>query len=217
MDSSWEVWLKKEFAQPYMQELFQFLQTRENEGAIIYPPSNLQFAAFNQTPFSQINVVILGQDPYHGEGQAHGLSFSVPENVKKPPSLVNILKEIEQSQGTTELSSGDLSSWAAQGVFLLNSVLTVEKGQPGSHQGKGWETFTDNVIERLNAERQGLVFMLWGNYAQKKGQLIDESKHCVLRAPHPSPLSAYRGFLGCEHFLKANNYLQQHNKKIIHW
>ena len=189
---------------------------------MVYPHSSEWFKAFALTPFDDVKVVILGQDPYHGAGQAHGLSFSVPEGLPIPPSLLNIFKEIDADVGNgeptlTTLRQGCLVPWAEQGVFLLNSVLTVEHGEAASHQGRGWETFTDSVIGQLSDEREDLVFLLWGSYAQKKGQVIDSKRHLVLKCPHPSPLSAHRGFLGCGHFSKANEWLIEHNQEPIDW
>ena len=178
---------------------------------------NQRFTAFDLTPFKEVKVVIIGQDPYHGEGQAHGLSFSVPKGLKLPPSLKNILKELESDLGCANPTSGNLEAWAKQGVLLLNTVLTVRKSEAGSHQKKGWETFTDAVVAHLNEECEGLVFLLWGSPAQKKGKSIDRERHLVLQAPHPSPLSSYRGFFGCRHFSQTNEYLIQHNKKPIDW
>ena len=200
-----------------MQELRSYLQTRKEHQAIIYPPGAQIFNALNSTPFDKVRVVILGQDPYHGPGQAHGLCFSVQPGVRVPPSLANIYREIEADLGIPIPGHGCLQSWASQGVLLLNSVLTVERGQAASHQGKGWETFTDSVVQLLSDKRQGLVFMLWGTYAMKKGEVIDRRKHLVLKAPHPSPLSAHRGFLGCRHFSAANEYLQQNQQLPIDW
>jgi uracil-DNA glycosylase len=217
LEKSWLRHLEGEFAQPYMQKLRDFLLTRKEHQAVIYPPGGLIFNALNSTPFEQVRVVILGQDPYHGPGQAHGLCFSVLPGIRTPPSLANIYREIESDLGMTLPDHGSLQSWADQGVLLLNAVLTVERGQAGSHQGKGWEIFTDAVVQELNDKREGLVFMLWGSYAQKKGSVIDRRKHLVLKAPHPSPLSAHRGFLGCRHFSKANDYLQQHGQEPIDW
>jgi len=217
LEQSWKSRLSDEFELEYMRDLRAFLQTRKQAGAVIYPPGPLIFNALDSTPFEQVRVVILGQDPYHGPGQAHGLCFSVREGVETPPSLVNIYKEIEQDLGLTKPASGNLEHWAKQGVLLLNAVLTVERGQAGSHQGKGWERFTDKVVNLLSAERDGLVFMLWGSYAIKKGAGIDRKRHLVLTAPHPSPLSAYRGFFGCKHFSKANCYLQEHGQPAIEW
>jgi len=217
LEQSWKSRLSDEFELEYMRDLRAFLQTRKQAGAVIYPPGPLIFNALDSTPFEQVRVVILGQDPYHGPGQAHGLCFSVREGVETPPSLVNIYKEIEQDLGLTKPASGNLEHWAKQGVLLLNAVLTVERGQAGSHQGKGWERFTDKIVNLLSAERDGLVFMLWGSYAIKKGAGIDRKRHLVLTAPHPSPLSAYRGFFGCKHFSKANCYLQERGQSAIEW
>ena len=217
LDKSWLRQLESEFEQPYMHKLRDFLVERKKHRAVIYPPGNQIFNALNSTPFEQVRVVILGQDPYHGPGQAHGLCFSVLPGVKTPPSLANIYREVYSDLGITEPGHGSLQSWADQGVLLLNAVLTVERGQAGSHQGKGWETFTDAVVQKLNDKREGLVFMLWGAYAQKKGAFIDRRKHLVLKAPHPSPLSAHRGFLGCRHFSRANDYLGRHGQPPIDW
>ncbi len=200
-----------------MIKLRDFLVTRKQHQAVMYPPGPQIFNALNSTPFESVRVVILGQDPYHGPGQAHGLCFSVLPGVKIPPSLANIYREIESDLGTPRASHGCLQSWAEQGVLLLNAVLTVERGQAGSHQGKGWELFTDNIVQLLNDKRQNLVFMLWGSYAMKKGAVINPRKHLVLKAPHPSPLSAHRGFLGCKHFSHANAYLQEHGIEPIDW
>jgi len=205
-----------------MKELRDYLAARKQRRAVVYPHSTNWFNAFTLTPRNDVKVVILGQDPYHGPGQAHGLSFSVPEGVKVPPSLLNIYKEIDADLGDgdnllTNRQSGCLTGWAKQGVFLLNSVLTVEQGQAAAHQGRGWETFTDSVIAHLSNEREQLVFLLWGSYAQKKGQIIDAGKHLVLKSPHPSPLSAHRGFLGCRHFSQTNNYLINTGQTAIDW
>ena len=213
---SWESVLASEFRQEYFVHLKEFLHA-ENQQFNIYPSSDQIFNAFNSTPFERVKVVILGQDPYHGDGQAHGLSFSVPMGVKVPPSLSNIFKEISSDLGCKIPSHGDLSQWAQQGVLLLNATLTVRAHQAGSHQKKGWERFTDTAIEAISKHRSNVVFMLWGAYAQAKVKLIDTSKHCVLKAPHPSPLSAYRGFIGCRHFSKANNYLQEKRIMGINW
>jgi uracil-DNA glycosylase len=217
LEQSWLAKLTGEFEQPYMQKLRAFLLTRKEHQAVIYPPGHLIFNALNATSFENVRVVILGQDPYHGPGQAHGLCFSVLPGVKTPPSLSNIYREIHSDLDIEVPFHGSLQSWADQGVLLLNAVLTVERGQAGSHQGKGWETFTDVIMQKLNDQRQGLVFMLWGSHAQKKGAVIDRRKHLVLKAPHPSPLSAYRGFLGCRHFSQANEYLRQQQKSPIDW
>ena len=217
LHDSWLSRLQDQFEQEYMQKLRQFLLTRKRHRAVIYPPGNQIFNALDSTPFDKVRVVVLGQDPYHGPGQAHGLCFSVQPGVKIPPSLVNIYSEIQSDLGIAPPSHGYLQSWAEQGVLLLNAVLTVERGQAGSHQGKGWEKFTDAVVQLLNEEREGLVFMLWGNYAKRKGSVINRHKHLVLNAPHPSPLSAHQGFFGCRHFSQANEYLQQHGQEPIDW
>lgn len=217
LDASWLAVLKDEFQQPYMQQLREFLVAEKNKNKVIYPPGGQWFAAFNKTPFDQVKVVILGQDPYHGPNQAHGLCFSVQPGVAIPPSLINIYKELQSDLGLPFANHGCLNHWAEQGVLLLNATLTVERGNAGAHQGKGWETFTDKAIEALNRERDHLVFLLWGSYAQKKGAFIDREKHCVLKAPHPSPLSAHRGFLGCRHFSKANDYLRETGQAPIDW
>ena len=214
---SWLAVLAEEFDQPYMQALKAFLQQEKTAGKVIYPQSSNWFAAFDSTPFDQVKVVILGQDPYHGPGQAHGLCFSVQPGVAIPPSLRNIYQELNQDLNVAAPGHGGLSGWAEQGVLLLNATLTVEQGNAGAHQGKGWEQFTDKAIQALNEQREGVVFLLWGSYAQKKGAFIDASKHKVLKAPHPSPLSAHRGFLGCRHFSKANRYLEDAGKTPIDW
>jgi uracil-DNA glycosylase len=200
-----------------MQQLSGFLRQRKAAGANIYPPGGQILAAFDATPFEAVKVVVLGQDPYHGPGQAHGLSFSVLPGVPVPPSLVNIYKELERDTGFQRPNHGCLLPWAARGVLLLNSVLTVETGKPGSHQGKGWEGFTDHVVDVLNRERENLVFLLWGSYAQAKGKVIDARRHRVLKAPHPSPLSAHRGFIGCGHFSAANQFLGRTGQQPIDW
>jgi len=215
--SSWKTRLASEFGQPYMVSLRQFLLERKSLGAVIYPPGDRIFNALNATPFEEVKVVILGQDPYHGPGQAHGLCFSVQDGVVIPPSLVNIYKELAADLGVVPPSGGNLQRWAEQGVLLLNAVLTVERGQPAAHQGKGWERFTDRVVSELNDSRDGLVFMLWGSYAIKKGAVIDRNRHLVLTAPHPSPLSAHRGFFGCRHFSRANEWLAAHGQAPIDW
>lgn len=217
IDADWHNQLASEFNAPYMQQLYAFLKSRHDAGAVIYPPEQECFNALNLTPFYQTKVVIIGQDPYHGPNQAHGLSFSVKKGVKTPPSLVNIYKELQSDLGIMPANHGCLEEWAQQGVLLLNSVLTVEQASANAHQGKGWEFFTDRIIERLNAEHEGLVFMLWGAYAQKKGKAIDRNKHLVLESVHPSPLSAHRGFLGCRHFSTANQYLLSRGKTAINW
>ena len=213
----WDQWLADEFRQPYMLALGEFLAAEEQAGKVLFPPSQLCFNALNSTPLDKVSVVILGQDPYHGPGQAHGLCFSVRPDVPPPPSLVNIFKEIESDLGMTPPDHGCLQPWAEQGVLLLNSVLTVEQGNAGAHQNKGWETFTDRVIETINQHREGVVFLLWGSYARKKGRIIDRTRHLVLEGPHPSPLSAYRGFFGCRHFSKANAWLEQQGRSTVEW
>lgn len=217
ISSSWLDKIGNEFEQPYMAELRSFLSSEKKLGKAIYPPGGLWFEAFNRTPFDGVKVVILGQDPYHGPSQAHGLCFSVLDGVATPPSLLNIYKELESDVGKQIPVGGNLNGWADQGVLLLNATLTVEAQKAGSHQNKGWETFTDAVIASLNQHADRLVFILWGSYAQKKGAQIDAKKHLVLKAPHPSPLSAYRGFLGCKHFSKANQYLAEQGKTTINW
>lgn len=214
---SWLAHLEPEFELPYMKQLKQFLLEQKRAGKVIYPESKNIFNAFNSTPLDQVKVVILGQDPYHGPNQAHGLCFSVQPGIQPPPSLQNMFKEIAQDLGLSVPSHGCLQSWANQGVLLLNATLTVEQAKAGAHQGQGWEQFTDRAIKILSEQREGVVFLLWGNYAQKKAQLIDGRKHLILRAPHPSPLSAYRGFMGCGHFSKANQYLQQQGQLPIDW
>lgn len=217
LEASWKKRIGDWLLRQDMQALSAFLRQRKSEGATVFPPGRQMFAAFDATPFEQVRVVILGQDPYHGPGQAHGLSFSVPPGVPVPPSLLNIYKEIEADLGIVRPDHGCLLPWAQQGVLLLNAVLSVEQGLAGAHQGRGWEGFTDHVVDVLNRERDGLVFMLWGSYAQKKGAMIDTRRHCVLKAPHPSPLSAHRGFLGCSHFSRANAWLQRAGQPPIDW
>lgn len=217
IDLSWKMVLNNEFNKPYFTQLKEFLQSEKTAGKTIYPKGSDIFNAFNLCPFDKVKVVILGQDPYHGAGQAHGLCFSVPDGIPKPPSLVNIYKEIHQDLNQEIPNSGNLESWAKQGVLLLNSILTVAASQPTSHQGKGWEIFTDAVIHALNEQKNQLVFMLWGNYAIKKSSFVSRKKHFVLTAPHPSPLSAYQGFFGCKHFSKCNEWLQNHDMTPISW
>lgn len=217
LEPGWFAVLGEQFDLPYMAALKAFLQKEKQDGKVIYPPGSLWFNAFNATPFDKVKVVILGQDPYHGANQAHGLCFSVLPGVQVPPSLVNIYKEIQADLGIAPPGHGCLNYWAEQGVLLLNATLTVEQGRAGAHQGKGWELFTDAAIHALNDQRQRLVFMLWGSYAQKKGDFIDSTKHLVLKAPHPSPLSAHRGFLGCRHFSQANKYLENTGQTPIDW
>ena len=217
LDSSWYAVLQPQFEAPYFAQLKEFL-VAERQQYTCYPPGGKIFNAFDTTPFDKVKVVILGQDPYHEPGQAMGLCFSVPQGVQVPPSLVNIIKEINDDLGTQiPTTCGDLSGWAEQGVLLLNATLTVRAHQAGSHQRHGWETFTDAAIQALSQQRSGLVFLLWGSYAIAKKSLIDSTKHCILTAPHPSPLSAYRGFFGCRHFSQANNYLAAHGQQPIDW
>ena len=214
---SWKARVGDHLLRPDMVELAAFLRAEKARGRVIHPPGPRIFAALDATPFDEVKVVILGQDPYHGPGQAHGLCFSVPPGVPPPPSLQNIFKEIRRDLGIAPPDHGCLLPWARQGVLLLNAVLTVEDGRAGAHQGKGWEGFTDAVVAALDQEKEGLVFMLWGAYAQAKGRLLDSRRHCVLRAPHPSPLSAHRGFLGCGHFGKANRWLQGGGRAPVDW
>ncbi len=216
IEDSWKQVLSDEFSAPYFRELKQFLM-EEREKFTIYPPGKQIFSAFNNTPFHKVKVVILGQDPYHGPGQAHGLCFSVSKGMKQPPSLKNIFREINDDLGTPEPNHGYLGSWARQGVLLLNATLTVRARQPGSHQNRGWERFTDAAIVALSEKRTGLVFLLWGSYAQAKEGMIDPTKHHVLKAPHPSPFSAARGFFGCRHFSAANKLLRDQGKEEINW
>lgn len=217
LEPSWKARVGDWFARDDMRALATFLRQRKAAGATVYPPGGEIFAAFDATPFDAVKVVILGQDPYHGPGQAHGLCFSVRPGVPVPPSLDNIYKELARDTGFVRSDHGCLLPWARRGVLLLNSVLTVEAGQAGSHQGKGWEGFTDHVVDVLNREREHLVFLLWGSYAQKKGAVIDPRRHRVLKAPHPSPLSAHRGFLGCGHFSAANQYLARTGQAPVDW
>ncbi len=217
LEASWKLRLGSQFDTPEMLALADFLRAEKAAGKIVFPRGNDIFAALDATPFESVKVVILGQDPYHGPGQAHGLSFSVRPGVHVPPSLDNMFKEIARDLALPRPNHGYLQAWAEQGVLLLNSVLTVQQGHAGSHQGKGWEGFTDAVIDTLNLEREQVVFLLWGSYAQSKGKLIDTKRHLVLKAPHPSPLSAHRGFMGCGHFSRANDYLEQHGITPIDW
>ena len=214
---SWLNALRDEFDLPYMAELKQFLLAEREAGKRIFPAGSNWFRALDLTPLDQVKVVILGQDPYHGPGQAHGLCFSVPNGVRPPPSLVNIYKELESDLGIRRPAHGFLEHWARQGVLLLNSVLTVEMGIAASHRDRGWERFTDAVIRAVNAKRDPVVFMLWGSYAQKKASFVDTSRHLVLKAAHPSPLSAHNGFLGCRHFSKANAFLESRGLAPIDW
>ena len=216
IEDSWKIQLKSEFNKRYMNNLINFL-SKEKENYIIYPKINKIFNAFNQTPIEKVKIVIIGQDPYHGKNQAHGLSFSVPKNIKNPPSLVNIFREMENDIGINNHGKGDLTKWARQGVLLLNSTLTVRSHQPGSHQNKGWEEFTDKVISLISMKKEVVIFMLWGKFAQKKIKLIDKKKHYILISSHPSPLSSYRGFFGCKHFSKSNRILKNIGKSKINW
>ena len=216
LEKSWENKMKKEFEKDYFSILNQFLK-QEYKEQTIFPEKKLIFNALNSTPFNKVKVVIIGQDPYHGKGQAHGLSFSVTEGIKTPPSLVNIFKEIESDLKINNHGKGDLTKWAKQGVLLLNATLTVRENTPGSHQNKGWEQFTDQIISTISEERKDLVFLLWGKFAQNKTKLIDKNKHHILMSSHPSPLSSYRGFLGCKHFSECNNILKRENKTEINW
>jgi len=217
LEKGWSKHLKGEFDKPYMIELREFLGKEYSKGKVIYPEKDNIFAALNLTPLGKVKVVIIGQDPYHGEGQAHGLCFSVRTGVRVPPSLLNIYKELNRDLGLNIPTHGSLVDWAKQGVLLLNATLTVEKGKAGSHQGIGWETFTDKVVDILNKEKENLIFVLWGSYAQKKGESIDGKKHLVLKSTHPSPFSAYRGFLGCGHFSKINKKLKDLGSSEINW
>lgn len=217
LPEDWKILLQDEFAKPYMDQLRSFLLAEKKAGKVIYPPSSEIFNAFNITSIANVKVVILGQDPYHGPAQAHGLSFSVKEGVKPPPSLQNIFKELASDIGGSIPPHGDLSAWAHQGVLMLNSVLTVEANLAASHQGKGWEQFTDFVIQKLQQIKPHLVFILWGKFAQSKALLIDSEKHLILKAAHPSPFSAYQGFFGCRHFSKTNEFLHSHHLAPINW
>ncbi len=217
LESSWKDRLKDAFDQPYFKELTAFVRGEYVAGKKVYPAPSCIFAALDAVPFDAVRVVILGQDPYHGPGQAHGMCFSVPDGVAVPPSLRNIFQELRDDLGVPVPASGNLRHWADQGVLLLNATLTVEEGKAGSHQGKGWEQFTDAVIKKLNDEREGIVFILWGAYAQKKGAIIDRKKHLVLSAPHPSPLSAHNGFFGSKPFSKTNAYLLSRLEEPIEW
>jgi uracil-DNA glycosylase len=218
IEASWKEVLKNEFSKPYFQQVVTFLKTEKAAGKTIYPPGHLIFNAFGQTPFDKLRVVILGQDPYHGQGQAHGLSFSVPSNVPPPPSLVNIFKEIQSDIGTAMPARyGNLTQWAQQGVLLLNAALTVRANEPASHAKIGWMEFTDAVIQKISDLKSGVVFMLWGRFAQDKQVLIDGTKHCILKAAHPSPFSADKGFFGCKHFSAANAYLVKQGLAPIDW
>ena len=216
IEPSWYNVLREEFEKEYFSKLKEFL-IQEKKAYKIFPPGKDIFNAFNHTPFDKVKVVIIGQDPYHGDGQANGLCFSVNPGIKIPPSLKNIFKEIENDTGKPTPTSGDLSNWSKQGVLMLNATLTVRRKSPGSHQGKGWEIFTDECIRKISLKKEGVVFLLWGSFAQKKVDLIDTNKHHILTATHPSPFSAHRGFLGCKHFSKTNALLEQQNKTKISW
>jgi uracil-DNA glycosylase len=217
LEPGWKARVGERLREPPMQELADFLRRQKQEGRVIHPAGGRIFAALDATPFDAVKVVILGQDPYHGPGQAHGLSFSVLPGVPTPPSLQNIFAELSRDLGTRRPDHGCLLPWARQGVLLLNAVLTVEQGRAGSHQGKGWEGFTDACVAALDREREGLVFLLWGSHAQARGRPLDRRRHLVLEAPHPSPLSAHRGFIGCGHFSRANAYLAEQGKAPIDW
>jgi uracil-DNA glycosylase len=217
IEESWKKVLKEEFEKPYFQHIITFLKAEKATGKVIYPPGPLIFNAFKQTPFDKLEVVLLGQDPYHNKGQAHGLSFSVPDGVPKPPSLVNIFKELHNDLGINIPESGNLEKWARQGVLLLNASLTVRQNEPGSHAKTGWLQFTDSVIRKISDEKEGIVFLLWGKFAQEKQALIDETKHFVLKAAHPSPYSANNGFFGCRHFSMTNELLMKQHKSPIDW
>ncbi len=217
IEESWKNILREEFDKVYFQQIVIFLKAEKSAGRIIYPPGPLIFNAFNKTPFPEVKVVLLGQDPYHNKGQAHGLSFSVPDGIAKPPSLINIFKELENDLGIPSPQTGNLEKWAIQGVLLLNASLTVRQNEPGSHSKIGWLQFTDSVISKISEQKSGIIFLLWGKFAQDKQSLIDETKHYVLKAAHPSPFSADRGFFGCKHFSKTNELLTLHHKEPIDW
>jgi len=216
IEHSWKAALREEFEKPYFKELAEFVRG-EYLSAKVFPPPRFIFRAFELCPYDAVKVVILGQDPYHGDGQAHGICFSVPEKIDVPPSLANIYKEIANDVGGAPPTHGNLEGWAKQGVLLLNATLTVRAHSAGSHQGKGWEEFTDAVIKKLSTEKEHLVFLLWGNYAKKKSELTDFEKHLILEAAHPSPLSAHSGFFGCKHFSQTNDYIAKHSKEPIRW
>lgn len=217
IEESWKNILKEEFGKVYFQQIVTFLKAEKSAGRIIYPPGPLIFNAFNKTPFSKVEVVLLGQDPYHNKGQAHGLSFSVPDGIPKPPSLINIFKELENDLGIPPPKNGNLERWATQGVLLLNASLTVRQNEPASHSKIGWLQFTDTVISKISEQKKGIVFLLWGKFAQDKQSIIDETKHYVLKAAHPSPFSADKGFFGCRHFSKTNELLALQHKEPINW
>ncbi len=217
IETGWKNALQEEFSKPYFLKIKAFLQTEKLAGKTVYPPGPEIFNAFNKTPFDKVKVVILGQDPYHGKGQAHGLSFSVKMGVKSPPSLQNIYKELHDDVGFDIPQHGNLEKWAVQGVLLLNAILTVEAGKPASHKKIGWENFTDAAIQKISKEKEGIIFLLWGKFAQEKSVLIDQPKHYILKAPHPSPYSASHGFFGCKHFSKTNELLKKQEKEPIDW
>lgn len=217
LDGSWKAALAPEFSAAYMKLLKEFLLSERDQGKVIFPKGSEYFRALDLTPLGQVRVVILGQDPYHGDRQAHGLCFSVQPGVRTPPSLVNIYKELERDLGIAQAPHGNLEHWAKQGVLLLNSVLTVERGLAASHQGRGWEKFTDAVIRAVNDQASPVVFMLWGSYAQRKAAFVDSARHLVLQAPHPSPLSAHQGFIGCGHFSKANEFMSAEGLAPVDW
>jgi len=217
IDASWKEILKDEFNKPWFEQIALHIKTEKSQGKTIYPPGSLIFNAFNTTPFNKVKAVILGQDPYHGPGQAHGLCFSVPLGVPCPPSLVNIFKELHEDVGIPVPDHGNLTHWAAQGVFLLNVSLTVRSGEPMSHSKIGWAQFTDEVIKKISARKEHVVFILWGKFAQEKKVLIDGEKHCILKSAHPSPLSAHAGFFGCKHFSRTNEYLMSKGMDPIDW
>lgn len=217
IEESWKHELKSEFTKPYFEQITAFLKIEKAQDKIIYPPGSLIFNAFEKTPFPKVKVVLLGQDPYHGKGQAMGLSFSVPKGIRQPPSLINIFKELHDDVGVPTPTTGDLTPWAEQGVMLLNASLTVRAKEPNSHAKIGWHSFTDAVIKRISDDKEGVVFLLWGSFAQQKQELIDETKHYVLKAAHPSPYSADKGFFGCKHFSKTNDILTKQKKEPIDW
>lgn len=217
IEASWKEVLHKEFTRPYFEQIVAYLKIEKAQGKTIYPPGSLIFNAFDKTPFNKVKVVLLGQDPYHGPGQAHGLCFSVPDGVPPPPSLQNMYKELNSDIGMPIPRTGNLTKWALQGVFLLNASLTVRAGEPMSHAKIGWADFTDAVIKTISSEKKGVVFLLWGKFAQDKQVLIDETRHYVLKAAHPSPLSAHNGFFGCKHFSKTNGILRQQSLEAIDW
>jgi len=217
IDESWKKALQEEFAKPYFENIVAFLKTEKVQGKTIYPPGSLIFNAFKKTPFNKLKVLLLGQDPYHGKGQAMGLSFSVPKGVRPPPSLINIFKELHDDVGVAMPSTGDLTPWAEQGVMLLNAALTVRAGEPNSHSKLGWHQFTNAVIQKVSDEKEGIVFLLWGAFAHQKQELIDQTKHHVLKAAHPSPYSADKGFFGCRHFSKTNKFLVAQKEDPIDW